>query len=130
MPVLAPVRIDGRAWFANERTFLSWMGSSSILTAFASGLVVVGEGGTTQTVSVVLLTVAALIFVIYATRMHYVRAHQLRRRGVSAYDDRFGATLFFVVMSAAVLANLAVAIAHSLHTSDRFHFRYSPATPS
>ena len=124
MPVLAPIRLDGRAWFANERTFLSWMGISSVLTAFAGGLVVVGEGRATQMVSVVLLTASSLVFVLYATRTHFLRAHQLRRRCVSAYDDRFGPTLLFVVMTAAVLANLGVALATSVSSADRFHYRY------
>ena len=123
-PVIAPLRLDGRAWFANERTFLSWMGISSTLAAFAGGLAFVGEGGAAQTATVLLLAAASLVFVLYATRMHYVRASQLRRRCVSAYDDRFGAGLLLVVMTVAVLANLGVALAHSLHASDKFEYRY------
>ena len=100
--VLAPLRLDARVWFANERTFLSWMGISSILTTFAGGLNVINEGSVMQTASVLLLTAASLIFVVYATHMHYHRARQLRRRRVSAYEDRRGATLLFVVMTVAV----------------------------
>ena len=91
-----------KIFFANERTFLSWMGISSILTTFAGGLTVISEGSATQTASVLVLTVASLIFVLYATHMHYHRARQLRRRCVSAYEDRRGATLLFVVMTVAV----------------------------
>ena len=60
--VLAPLRLDARVWFANERTFLSWMGISSILTTFAGGLTVISEGSATQTASVLVLTAASLIF--------------------------------------------------------------------
>ena len=124
--VLSPLRLDARAWFANERTFLSWMGISSILTTFAGGLNVINEGSVTQTASVLLLTAASLIFVVYATHMHYRRARQLRRRRVSAYEDRRGATLLFVVMTVAVLANLVVNLVHLFDRFESDRFQYTP----
>mmetsp|Transcript_11220 Transcript_11220/g.22738 ORF Transcript_11220/g.22738 Transcript_11220/m.22738 type:complete len:131 (+) Transcript_11220:131-523(+) len=122
--VLAPLRIDARVWFANERTFLSWMNISAILTTFAGGLTVVGDGSVTQTASVLILTACALIFMLYAMRMHYYRAQNLRRRSVSGFEDRFGTSLLFVVMTAAVLANLVVTLVHSFNRieSDRFQY--------
>ena len=128
--VLKPLRLDARAWFANERTFLSWMGISSILTTFAGGLTVISEGSATQTTSVLVLTAASLIFVLYATHMHYHRALQLRRRRVSAYEDRRGATLLFVVMTVAVLANLVVTLVHSFDRFESDRFQYRSGTPS
>ena len=128
--VLAPLRLDARVWFANERTFLSWMGISSILTTFAGGLTVISEGSATQTTSVLVLTAASLIFVLYATHMHYHRAHQLRRRCVSAYEDRRGATLLFVVMTVAVLANLVMTLVHSFDRFESDRFQYRSGTPS
>ena len=128
--VLAPLRLDARVWFANERTFLSWMGISSILTTFAGGLTVISEGSATQTASVLVLTAASLIFVLYATHMHYHRARQLRRRCVSAYEDRRGATLLFVVMTVAVLANLVVTLVHSFDRFESDRFQYRSGTPS
>ena len=128
--VLKPLRLDARAWFANERTFLSWMGISSILTTFAGGLTVISEGSATQTTSVLVLTAASLIFVLYATHMHYHRARQLRTRCVSAYEDRRGATLLFVVMTVAVLANLVVTLVHSFDRFESDRFQYRSGTPS
>ena len=128
--VLAPLRLDARVWFANERTFLSWMGISSILTTFAGGLTVISEGSATQTASVLVLTAASLIFVLYATHMHYHRARQLRRRCVSAYEDRRGATLLFVVMTVAVLANLVMTLVHSFDRFESDRFQYRSGTPS
>ena len=124
--VLAPLRLDARVWLANERTFLSWMGISSILTTFAGGLTVISEGSATQTASVLILTAASLIFVLYATHMHYHRARQLRRRCVSAYEDRRGATLLFVVMTVAVLANLVVNLVHLFDRFESDRFQYTP----
>ena len=123
--VLAPLRIDARVWFANERTFLSWINISAILTTFAGGLTVIGEGSVTQTASVLILTSSALIFMLYATHMHYHRARNLRKRCVSGFEDRFGTSLIFVVMTAAVLANLVVTLVHSFnrYESDRFQYR-------
>ena len=70
--VLAPLRMDARVWFANERTFLSWMNMSAILTTFAGGLTVIGEGYATQITGVLILTSSALIFILYAAYMHYL----------------------------------------------------------
>ena len=58
--------------------------------------------------------------------MHYHRARQLRRRRVSAYEDRRGATLLFVVMTVAVLANLVVNLVHLFDRFESDRFQYTP----
>ena len=123
--VLAPLRMDARVWFANERTFLSWMNMSAILTTFAGGLTVIGEGYATQITGVLILTSSALIFILYAAYMHYHRARNLRKRRVTGFEDRFGTSLIFMVMTTAVLANLVVTLVHSFnrYEIDRFQYR-------
>ena len=123
--VLAPLRMDARVWFANERTFLSWMNMSAILTTFAGGLTVIGEGYATQITGVLILTSSALIFILYAAYMHYHRARNLRKRCVTGFEDRFGTSLIFMVMTTAVLANLVVTLVHSFnrYEIDRFQYR-------
>ena len=53
------------------------------------------------------------------------RARNLRKRRVTGFEDRFGTSLIFMVMTTAVLANLVVTLVHSFnrYEIDRFQYR-------
>ena len=75
--------VNFEAHASNERTFLSWMGSSSILTAFASGLVVVGAIYRDRLQAAVLLPVPLLAFwasMCHHKTLHLPRTQQTRSR--------------------------------------------------
>lgn len=110
--VLAPVDVDPRSWFSNERTCIEWLHSAGILAAFASGLIASGESP--MRLAGIGLMVPALLVVLHAARMHHVRATQLDNRAVSEHFDRVGPPMLTLVLSFTLLANLLRAVARHM----------------
>ncbi|GMH40033.1 hypothetical protein BSKO_07937 [Bryopsis sp. KO-2023] len=127
-PALVRTRIEPKTFFANERTFLSWL-SIAVLVMFMGlslldGGAIMGErstataqGGpgtnTTSTttdsnvetashLSGALITPVALLFIVYALVMYRKRSIQILRRETVRYDDQKG-PIFLTFLLAGVL---------------------------
>ena len=84
LPRKVPVRVEPKTYFANERTFLSWINMSVTLGSISSALTVFGDnqsaqGAGTQIISL-LLTLVAAFFVGYAMWTFHIRRQAIRRR--------------------------------------------------
>lgn len=107
--VLAPVRIEPRAFMANERTLLQWTHISALLSAIATA--VFAHADTTPMRSVgLLLGLPAVLFVFYAASMYFRRLRGLRLRTLDSFDDRTGPLLMLLTMVSAVLVNLGLGL--------------------
>lgn len=105
--IILPVRVEPKVFFANERTFLSWLHFCIVLGGLALGLLNFGDP--IAQISGAIFTVVSMIFMFYALYLYQWRAHKIRIRGnftfdldSAPYDDRFGPvilvfTLFFAV---------------------------------
>ncbi|KAI9489120.1 hypothetical protein BDB00DRAFT_932242 [Zychaea mexicana] len=102
-PILIPVRVEPKVFFANERTFLSWLNFTVVLGAFAVGLYNFGDR--ISRISAVLFTVTAIIIMLYSLCRFHLRAYKIRKREAAAYDDRIGPTTLCVALALAVAAN-------------------------
>lgn len=116
-PRKIPLRIEPKTYFANERTFLAWLGMATTLgtvsTAIA-GFVVDGRqrpGGISQgTVELITLTLlpVSVAMIAYALFTFYWRSEFIRRKQVGFFDDKVGpVTLAIVVMASLTLIMLA-----------------------
>ncbi|KAI8929070.1 VTC domain-containing protein [Entophlyctis helioformis] len=76
--IALPVRIEPKVFFANERTFLSWLHFCIVLGGLALGLLNFGD---------------------------VWRAHKIRTRDAGPYDDRTGPTVLVIVLFFAVMTN-------------------------
>lgn len=103
--VLAPVKLTPRSWLACERTLLAWLHIATILSAVSTGVLFRGTASGVGTCAILML-IPAISFVIYATRMYYIRIHQLKHRQLSSYYDQDGPFWMTVIMCFAVLMNL------------------------
>jgi len=105
-PLKVPVRVEPKTYFANERTFLSWLNMAVLLSSVAVGLI--GLGGSddlaTKYGGIVLLAVG-LFFAVYAICMFHWRANKIRARDGRPYDDRFGPTVLVVALIGSLLFN-------------------------
>eukprot|EP00802_Teleaulax_amphioxeia_P000832 Tamp_00833.p1 GENE.Tamp_00833~~Tamp_00833.p1 ORF type:complete len:1007 (+),score=271.07 Tamp_00833:253-3273(+) len=84
LPRKVPVRVEPKTYFANERTFLSWVNMSVTLGSISSALTVFGDnetaaGAGTQVMSL-LLTLVATFFVAYAMYTFHIRRQAIRKR--------------------------------------------------
>lgn len=101
--IVLPVRVEPKVFFANERTFLSWLHFCIVLGGLALGLLNFGD--TVGQISGVIFTLVAMMFMIYALLLYQWRAHKIRTRDAGPYDDRFGPTILVIALFGAVCVN-------------------------
>ncbi|KAL5346111.1 GTPase regulator Nrf1 [Pseudogymnoascus australis] len=108
--IALPTRIEPKVFFANERTFLSWLNSTIILGALALGMLNFGDRP--AFISAFLFTGISIATMIYALITYHWRARSIRRRGQAGFDDRFGPSVLAVVLVVAVGVNFVLRIGY------------------
>jgi uncharacterized membrane protein YidH (DUF202 family) len=109
--IALPTRVEPKVFFANERTFLSWLNFTVILGALAIGMLNFGDRP--AFISSFLFTGVALSTMIYALVTYHWRAKSIRVRGQAGFDDRFGPTLLTIVLLLAVIVNFVLRITYN-----------------
>merc|ERR1712014_330954 len=89
--IALPTRVEPKVFFANERTFLSWLNFTVILGGLAVGLLNFGDR--VGQISAGLFTLVALAAMLCALVTFHWRAKSIRMRGQGGFDDRFGPTV-------------------------------------
>ncbi|KAJ2846851.1 hypothetical protein IWW36_004149 [Coemansia brasiliensis] len=106
--IAVPVRVEPKVFFANERTFLSWLNFAIVLGSLALGLLNFGDS--TGKIAGAAFTVIAMLVMVYALMLFQWRAERIRRRESGPYDDRIGPTVLVVVLISAVVLNFYLKI--------------------
>jgi uncharacterized membrane protein YidH (DUF202 family) len=101
--IALPVRVEPKVFFANERTFLSWLNFTVVLGGLAIGLLNFGDR--IGRISAVLFTFIAMVVMLYALYTFHWRATKIRNREAAPYDDRVGPTVLCIFLLAAVVVN-------------------------
>ncbi|KAG0175807.1 vacuolar transporter chaperone [Apophysomyces sp. BC1021] len=101
--IALPVRVEPKVFFANERTFLSWLNFTVVLGGLAMGLLNFGDR--IGRMSALLFTVIAMGVMLYALYTFHWRATKIRNREAAPYDDRVGPTVLCIFLLAAVIVN-------------------------
>ncbi|KAI9883186.1 MAG: Embryonic polyadenylate-binding protein 2-A [Watsoniomyces obsoletus] len=106
MSIALPTRVEPKVFFANERTFLSWLNFTVILGGLAIGLLNFGDR--IGRVSAALFTIVAMMTMFYALFTFHWRARSIRLRGQAGFDDRLGPSILAVALLAAVAVNFVL----------------------
>ncbi|KAF2100496.1 vacuolar transporter chaperone 1 [Rhizodiscina lignyota] len=106
--IALPTRVEPKVFFANERTFLSWLNFTVILGGLAIGLLNFGDK--VGQISAGLFTLVAMAAMVYALFTFHWRARSIRVRGQGGFDDRFGPTVLAVALLAAVIVNFVLRV--------------------
>lgn len=106
--IALPTRVEPKVFFANERTFLSWLNFTVILGGLAVGLLNFGDQ--VGRISAGLFTLVAMAAMIYALFTFHWRAKSIRQRGQGGFDDRLGPTVLALALLAAVIVNFVLRI--------------------
>ncbi|KAJ1990338.1 GTPase regulator Nrf1 [Coemansia spiralis] len=101
--IAVPVRVEPKVFFANERTFLSWLNFAIVLGSLALGLLNFGDR--TGKIAGAAFTLIAMFVMVYALMLFQWRAERIRQRDAGPYDDRRGPTVLVVVLICAILIN-------------------------
>lgn len=104
--IALPTRVEPKVFFANERTFLSWLNFTVILGGLAVGLLNFGDK--VGKISAALFTAVAMLAMMYALFTFHWRAKSIRQRGQGGFDDRLGPTVLALALLAAVIVNFVL----------------------
>jgi uncharacterized membrane protein YidH (DUF202 family) len=106
----APIKIEPKVFFANERTFLAWLHLSVILAGASIAILAFADdsaGPFAQLYGVVLLPVA-ISFIIYAMYQYNRRATMIRHRHPGPYEDTVGPTVLGIMLMVSITAQFAL----------------------
>ncbi|KAF2794680.1 hypothetical protein K505DRAFT_374480 [Melanomma pulvis-pyrius CBS 109.77] len=106
--IALPTRVEPKVFFANERTFLSWLNFTVILGGLAIGLLNFGDK--IGRISAGLFTAVAMAAMIYALTTFHWRARSIRQRGQGGFDDRLGPTVLTIALFCAIIVNFVLRI--------------------
>lgn len=98
--IAIPIRVEPKVFFANERTFLSWLHFNIFIGGLGSALV--GLGDTKAVISGSVFIIVSTIFAIYALYLYMWRARRIRERDPGPYDDLVGPGILVMVFVAAM----------------------------
>jgi SPX domain protein involved in polyphosphate accumulation/uncharacterized membrane protein YidH (DUF202 family) len=115
-PRKIPMRIEPKTYFANERTFLSWLHMAVTLGSVGGFKFTLDKNRTDcegQEYHWVPYTGAALVgvaivFIIYALRLYMWRGSMIRERRMGPFDDRFGPFFLALVLFVAFAGMVVV----------------------
>lgn len=105
--ICVPVRVEPKVYFANERTFLSWVEIGILLGAIAGGLL--NFGGDLAVQASVGFFIVALFTIVYSIWLYIWRVVQIRNKRAVRYDDRVGPTVICIALAAATGVNFFLA---------------------
>ncbi|CAO3596405.1 unnamed protein product [Absidia cylindrospora] len=98
------VRVEPKVFFANERTFISWLQFCALLLTVALNLLNFATDNDTRIVGGIFLVLAACI-AIYALYRFEKRAWMINRRVIGRYDDLWGPAVLCVLLVGALIVN-------------------------
>jgi uncharacterized membrane protein YidH (DUF202 family) len=107
--IALPIRVEPKVYFANERTFLSWLNFAVVVGALAVGMLNFGDRAAVWSAGI--FTVVALLAMAYALWVFHQRARAIRKRGSAGFDDRRGPYVLTAALFSAVIANFVIRIA-------------------
>ena len=104
--IIVPVRVEPKVFFANERTFLSWVHFAIFLGGISTALV--GLGDRRAKISGFIFAIVSIMFTIYALYLYLWRARKIRERDPGPYDDLFGPWVVVITFLLAMVANIII----------------------
>lgn len=84
-----PVRVEPKVFFANERTFLSWVQFAIFLGGIGTAMLNITNNYKANICGAVMIAVA-IVFACYALHLFFWRANKIRSKDPGPYDDTKG----------------------------------------
>lgn len=99
-----PIRVEPKVFFANERTFLSWLHYSIFIGGI--GTAMLGLGDHRAMYSGIVFIFTSVIFAVYALYLYLWRAGMIRAKNPGPYDDLYGPIALTLVFLLAMMLSL------------------------
>lgn len=110
LPRSAPVKIDPKVFFANERTFLAWLHVSVILAGASVAIVAFTDSQSSSPGALygVILLPVSIAFILYAMIQYTRRASMIRRKSPGPYMDIAGPTVLTVILMLSIVTQFSI----------------------
>lgn len=108
-PRKAPIKIEPKVFFSNERTFLAWMHVSVILAGASVAILAISdfENIGKQVYGLIMLPVA-VAFLVYAMNQYVKRSYMIRHKLPGPYEDTVGPTILAIMLMISITAQFAI----------------------
>uniref|UniRef100_A0A7S4RA87 DUF202 domain-containing protein n=2 Tax=Ditylum brightwellii TaxID=49249 RepID=A0A7S4RA87_9STRA len=106
--VKAPIKVEPKVFFSNERTFLAWLHVSVILAGASVAISAFADANPWSQLYGVLLIPVAVAFICYAMYQYARRADMIRRKDPGPYEDLFGPTVLGIMLMLSIVAQFSI----------------------
>jgi uncharacterized membrane protein YidH (DUF202 family) len=97
------IKVEPKVFFANERTYFSWMRFGTMLATFS--LALFNSGDAVGKICGIMYTLIAISTLIYGVGLYYRRRELIRARLAGPYDEMIGPTIICFALMFAVGMN-------------------------
>jgi uncharacterized membrane protein YidH (DUF202 family) len=108
--IATPVRVEGKVWFANERTWISWLNLSVLIGTLALALYNASEDNEVARMFAYAYAIISIGVLIYGYLLYQHRITMIRRRDPGHFDKILGPVIISALLFFAVLANFIIRV--------------------
>lgn len=108
IPLQVPIKIEPKVFFANERTFLAWMHTCTLLAGTSIALGTFSERTLLGQIHGVILLPIAISFLLYSMNQYMHRAQMLRGSASGPYEDLIGPSILCVALMGSIVAHFSI----------------------
>lgn len=103
------LKVEGKVWFANERTWIAWLNTAILIGTLALALFNASEEPVGRRFAYVYAAISVGV-VIYGFALYQSRISMIRKRDPGHYDAIVGPVVVSVLLFFAVLANFIIRV--------------------
>ncbi|KAF9472862.1 hypothetical protein BDN70DRAFT_886471 [Pholiota conissans] len=103
------IKVEGKVWFANERTWISWLSISVLMAALSLGLFNASRDDVARRFAYVYAGISICVL-IYGYCLYQHRISMIRRRDPGHFDALAGPVILSIALFVAVLANFIIRV--------------------
>ncbi|KAG6373398.1 hypothetical protein JVT61DRAFT_6547 [Boletus reticuloceps] len=103
------IKVEAKVWFANERTWLSWLNAAILIGTFAVALFNASRDPIARAFAYVYAALSVGVL-IYGYSLYQSRITMIRKRDPGHYDAITGPVVVSTILFVAVLANFVIRV--------------------
>ncbi|KAL4072748.1 hypothetical protein V8B97DRAFT_2017195 [Scleroderma yunnanense] len=107
--VATSLKVEAKVWFANERTWISWLNVAILLATLALALFNASKEPIARNFAYTYAAISIGV-VIYGSTLYQSRINMIRKRDPGHYDDIVGPVVVSALLFFAVLANFIIRV--------------------
>ena len=108
-------KTEPKTFFANERTFIAWLGMAVNLSSISIGVIAFTKHSSRGWIFGMSLLPLALLFIVYALWTYLWRAEKIRTRDTNRWDDPVGPLLLGFVLILALTSQFYLKLSDVLY---------------